>query len=565
METNNKTYELKSVKLPYLSGLPLRIFTSLLEGPLSKLLLPNLFKSSGIAKFQKQQFDDTPTMLPISFTKDADPEYKPITIHDWPTPKKQESDFRFRTVNDYARMYRDGSTTPLEVAEKVLAAIKESEKGDRPIRAFIAVNDKDVLRQAKAATERFKSGQPLSMLDGVPVAVKDELDMVPYPTTVGTSFQGTKPALEDATIVGRMRTAGALLIGKTNMHEIGIGVTGFNAHHGTVRNPYNPAHFSGGSSSGSAAAVAAGFCPVALGADGGGSIRIPSAFCGLVGIKSTFGRMSEFGAAPLCWSLAHVGPIASTATDAALVYSVLAGPDPKDSISLKQPSPKLSNWENTDLSDLTIGIYWPWFHHATYDVVSACEKTVEQFIALGAKVKEVELPDLEAARIAHSITIASEMAHSQAIFKKDHEKDYSYEVRINLALARNFSSLDYIKSQKVRTRLINNFNKTFEKVDLILTPTTGLPAPAIAQKSLPNGDSDLSTLIEIMRFATPANLTGLPAISFPVGYNENNLPLGMQAISKAWDENRLFRLAIAAEQIVQKQRPQIHFNLLPKD
>ena len=170
---------------------------------------------------------------------------------------------------------------------------------------MIAVNRDDVMKQAREATQRIKAGKPLSIFDGVPVAVKDELDMVPYPTTVGTSFLGKSPAKEDATVVARMRAAGALLVGKTNMHEIGINVTGLNPHHGTTRNPYNTDHFTGGSSSGSATAVAAGLVPVAIGADGGGSIRIPASFCGVFGLKPTFGRVSEHGAAPLCWSVAH--------------------------------------------------------------------------------------------------------------------------------------------------------------------------------------------------------------------------------------------------------------------
>jgi len=555
---NLSGYDLKSVNLPYLSGLPLRIFARLIEGPLAGLVLPNLQKRSGISAFRKKQFNDTPTLLPVSHSEGINPHYKAAVIHEWPE-ENEESDFSFASVNDYARMYREGSTSPTKVAEKIIAAVKENDQGDKPLRAFISIDEKDVLRQAREATERIQDGQPLSIFDGVPVAVKDELDMIPYPTTVGTRFLGTKPALEDATIVGRMRSAGALLLGKTNMHEIGIGVTGFNAHHGTVRNPYNPAHFPGGSSSGSAAAVAAGFCPVALGADGGGSIRIPSAFCGLVGIKSTYGRMSEHGAAPLCWSVAHVGPIAANATDAALAYSILAGPDPKDPISLWQPSPTLSDWKKMDMDDLTMGIYPPWFHHATQDVISACENAVEQFKQLGAKIIEVEIPDLEAARIAHSITIISEMAQTQNRYLAKNGRDYSYEVRINLALARNFTAQDYIQAQKVRSRLITHFKKALEKADVILTPTAGIPAPPIPEKTLAHGYSDLTTVIEIMRFTTPANLTGLPAISFPVGYTDRNLPIGMQAIGRAWQEDDLFRLALAAERFIDKQTPKVHY------
>jgi Asp-tRNA(Asn)/Glu-tRNA(Gln) amidotransferase A subunit family amidase len=159
----------------------------------------------------------------------------------------------------------------------------------------------------------------LGPLDGVPIAVKDELDQVPYATTAGTRFLGREPASSDATVVARLRSAGALLVGKTNMHEVGLGITGVNPHHGTSRNPYDPARITGGSSSGSAAAVAAGLCPIAVSADAGGSIRIPAALCGVVGLKPTFGRMSERGAAALCWSLAHIGVIGASSADVALV------------------------------------------------------------------------------------------------------------------------------------------------------------------------------------------------------------------------------------------------------
>jgi Asp-tRNA(Asn)/Glu-tRNA(Gln) amidotransferase A subunit family amidase len=396
----------------------------------------------------------------------------------------------------------------------------------------------------------------------VPVAVKDELDMMPYPTTVGTAFLGKSPAEEDATVVARLRASGALLIGKANMHEIGIGVTGLNPHHGTTRNPYNPDHYTGGSASGPGAAVAAGLCPVAIGADGGGSIRVPSSFCGVVGLKSTFGRVSEFGAAPLCWSVAHLGPLAATATDAALAFGAIAGPDPKDPLSLHQPAPTLEGWDRLDLSDLTLGVYWPWFRHASADVVEGCEALLQQFEVQGARVREVVIPELENGRVAHVITIAAEMSQALGHTYADHHREHGLDVRTNLALARQFTARDYIQAQRVRTRMMAHFDGVLEQVDAIVTPTTGLPAPAIPSAALPDGDSDLTTLTEIMRFATPANLTGLPAISFPAGYNDAGLPLGMQAIGRAWQEHTLLRLALAAEQAVQRQAPLVHYGIL---
>lgn len=192
-------------------------------------------------------------------------------------------------------------------------------------------------------------------LDGVPIGVKDEFDVAGHATKVGTSFLGSAPEAEDATCVARLRAAGAVILGKTNMHEIRIGVTGFNRHHGTPRNPYAPGHYTGGSSSGSAAAVAAGICPLAVSADAGGSIRIPAALCGVVGLKPTFSRVSSYGAAPLAWSLDHYGPIALSARDAALGYFLMAGADPKDPTTRSAQAPTLEGLEHPDLAGLTAG------------------------------------------------------------------------------------------------------------------------------------------------------------------------------------------------------------------
>jgi Asp-tRNA(Asn)/Glu-tRNA(Gln) amidotransferase A subunit family amidase len=559
----DSVYDLKSVKLPNLAGGMLKLFVSLVEGPLGGLLIPSLLESGGINWLRKQVVEEDPTPQPIHYagapaTKDA-----AIPQKDWPkaSPIKVNG-FHFTTVLDYARAYRDGVTTPEEVAQKVLDAIEASNASEPPLRAVIKVNREDVLRQAREAGERIKAKRPLSIFDGVPVAVKDEIDMLPYSTSVGTSFLGTSPAKADASIVARMRAAGALLVGKTNMHEIGINVTGLNPHHGTTRNPYNTDHYTGGSSSGSATAVAAGLVPVALGADGGGSIRIPSALCGVFGLKPTYGRVSERGAAPLCWSVAHNGPIAATATDLALGYAVMAGPDLCDPNSLHQPLPMLDNWDKPDLKGLKLGVYWPWFRHADAESVAACEAMLKQFEARGAEICEVVIPDLELNRIAHTITIVSEMAQSMSYWHDEHHRQHGLEVRLTLNLGRSFTARDYILAQRVRTRMINHFKKAFEQVDAILTPSTGITAPPIPKAALPDGESDLSTTVEIMRFATQANMTGLPAITFPAGYTSKGLPIGMQAIGRAWEEATLLRIAVNAEEVVERKSPKVHYQIL---
>ncbi|MBU2261132.1 MAG: amidase [Proteobacteria bacterium] len=560
----DSSYDLKSVKLPYLSGAALRLFAALLESPLGGLMIPGLFRSSGISWLREQRFDDPPTRQPIRFP--GAPASQPLYVpeEEWPRrPASPGPGFRFVSVHDYAEAYRAGMITPEDVARKVIEAIEAGNAADPPLRAIIACHRDDVLRQAREASRRIENEQALSVFDGVPVAIKDEVDMTPYPTTVGTAFLGNAPCKEDSTVVARMRAAGALLIGKANMHEIGLGVTGLNPIHGTPRNPYAPGHYTGGSSSGPGAAVAAGLCPVAIGADGGGSIRIPASFCGIVGLKPPFGRVSEHGAARLCWSVAHLGPLAATATDAALAYAVLAGPDPRDPSSLQQPLPTLDGWDRMDLSGLTLGVYWPWFRHAAPDVVSACESMLGQLERRGAGVREISLPDLEAGRLAHTVTIAGEMAQALSHTYKAHRREHGLDVRINLALARAMTASDYVQAQRVRTRMIANFNRALENADVIVTPATGLVAPLIPKTALPYGESDLTTLVEIMRFSTPANMTGLPAISFPAGYNDAGLPVGMQAIGRPWQEQTLLRLALTAEQVVERKAPQVHYPILP--
>ncbi len=555
-------YDLKSVKLPYLAGGMLKLFTSLVEGPLRGLLIPSLFESAGVTWLRKQTFDEAPTYHPIHYAGELQKKASAVPETEWPRKASSTKGFQFASVYDYAKAYRDGKTTPEEVAQKVLDSIEASDSGNAPLRAFIAVNREDVMRQAREATQRIKARKGLGVFDGVPVAIKDELDMTPYPTTAGTSFLGKIPATKDATVVARLRSAGALLVGKANMHEIGINVTGLNPHHGSTRNPYNTNHYTGGSSSGPGAAVAAGLVPVAIGADGGGSIRIPSAFCGLVGLKATFGRISEYGAYPLCWSVAHVGPLAWSATDAALTYAAIAGPDPKDPMSLHQPLPSIKSWDNLKLKGLKIGVYRPWFRHADVEVVAACESMLKEYEKMGCEIVEITIPDLEANRVAHIVTITSEMVQSLNAMYDEHHKEHGLDVRTNLALARQFSAKDYVQSQRIRTRIINHFNNAFKQVDVILTPTTAVPAPEIKKGALPDGDSDLSTTIEIMRFVTAANMTGLPAISFPVGYTQKGLPIGLQVMGKAWDESTLLRMALAAEQVVERKAPQVHFKIM---
>jgi Asp-tRNA(Asn)/Glu-tRNA(Gln) amidotransferase A subunit family amidase len=558
------SYDLQTVRAPRLAGFALNAMASLLENPVTAALIrPKLLKDTGIEAFRRANLFEPPSVVPTlpRAGKLADAVEASVDLPALVASAPKGRGFSFETISDFGRAYREGRTTPEVVAGRLSAALNRSDAQAPALRSIVAFLEEDLLSQARASTERFRRNAPLGPLDGVPVAVKDELDTVPFPTTVGTRFLRAV-AKEDATVAARLRAAGALLIGKANMHEIGIDTSGFNQHHGTPRNPYDPGRYTGGSSSGSAAAVAAGLCPLSVGADGGGSIRIPASLCGLVGLKATWGRVSESGAAPLCWSVAHIGPMAATVRDAALGYAVMAGPDPRDPNTAFQPPVHLKGLGDTKLEGLRLGVFTPWFEHASPEVVASCRSAIEGLVARGARVVEVALPDLELCRVAHAVTILSEMATALDPYEPSHREEYSFGVRINLALARVLTNRDYVRAQQVRTRITAHLSRALTEADVLLTPSTAITAPVIADDVLPFGESNLDVTSALMRFAFPANLTGYPALSVPVGYDANHLPIGMQVLGRPWEEHLLLRIAESVEMAVERRRPKVHFSLL---
>ena len=354
-----------------------------------------------------------------------------------------------------------------------------------------------------------------------------------------------------------------MLIGKTNMHEIGILPNARNPHYGTARNPYNPAHEAGGSSSGSAAAVAAGLCPAAIGADGGGSIRIPAAYCGVAGLKPTFGRVSEFGVVPLAWSVAHLGPIAAIAEDAALLYAAISGPDPMDPNTQPQPPVHTGGYDGT-LTGVRIGVYRDWFSDAAGDVVTVCEQLLAEFVRLGAELVDVVIPDLRLMAVAHGLTIHTEMETNMRRYDRQHRRELGLSTRLMLANVRTMRSSDYVQAQRMRTRAMNHFRPALAGADVIATPAAPITAPEIPPRAAVDGEVNIGQVVEVMRFVNPANLTGLPAISVPAGYDRRGLPVGLQLTGRPWEESTLLRLAHAADGIVIRRKPAVYFDLLPE-
>eukprot|EP00026_Physarum_polycephalum_P004915 Phypoly_transcript_04941.p1 GENE.Phypoly_transcript_04941~~Phypoly_transcript_04941.p1 ORF type:complete len:606 (+),score=113.87 Phypoly_transcript_04941:197-2014(+) len=562
-------YFLRTMKGPHLSGGALRFFTHVLEFPVvGPFLISLLFKTNFFHTLRNLQMTCGPTYQPSvhDFKKETDS--SDISAEDFlqreneNVGKNQDSSSEkpvFTTVGDYARAYRKGDTTPSEVARKGIQALKENDKTNKPIRAIISLIESDVMQQATAADERFKSGKPLSIFDGVPITVKDEFDQKGYPTTCGTAYYNVV-AQEDATVARKMRERGAILVGKSNMHEIGISTFGFNPHHGTPRNPYNLNHHTGGSSAGSAAAVGSGLVPVAVGADGGGSIRVPAALCGAVGLKATYGRVGEHGAFPLAWTVAHAGPIANNVRDCALAYAALAGEDSHDPFSQGQPPvtvPNFSELSNSQpLKGMRIGIYSEYFNHADPEIVKSCRAAVEILTNLGGTLLEVPvLPGLlEYARVAHTIVITSEMGASISPFYGDlpTRKRMGLDVRISLGITSALKGKDYVQANRIRTLAIESVKELFSSVDILVTPTTAQVAPRI---TTPDAKEDLEIAVvgNLMRYAFLANFTGIPGISLPCGYTPEGLPIGFQIMGRWWDESTLLKVAYVLEQQLQKK------------
>lgn len=569
--TADDAYDLQATSVPRMKGAPLKALATLVEKPgVGAAIRNQMLQNLGFGPFREHQATHPPAPFPPLPVVASTPSSDAHTSNAFAALEavaapldgaRREDGFAFSSALDFADAYREQTTTPEDVARRFVACHKASEDEKPALRAFISVDAVDMKAQAQAATERFQKGAPQSLLDGVPIAVKDELDQLHYPTTGGTAFLHRQPQA-DAHVVARLRARGAMLVGKTNMHELGIGVTGLNPHHGSARNPYDTDCFPGGSSSGSASAVAAGLVPAAIGADGGGSIRIPASLCGIVGLKPTWSRVSEHGAIDLCWSVAHIGPMAATAIDAALLFAAIAGEDDKDPHTCHRPDVDLSALlerptadATGDLSGVRIGVYDAWFDDADDVVVERCRSALSAFVDRGAQLVPVSIADLELFRIAHLVTIVTEMATSQAGDYAAHAKDYALDTRLNLALARGLTAMDYVQAQRLRAHASAIFGEILERVDVIATPTCGCVTEPYPEDALEDGESNLRLASKIMRFAGPANLTGLPAISIPVGYDDSGLPIGLQAMGRPFAEGLLLKMALAADTLFAKRHP----------
>ncbi|GMF11817.1 unnamed protein product [Phytophthora lilii] len=480
--------------------------------------------------------------------------------------KSADTFFKHWSIADYTSRYTSGEVTPVQVAKALLAAVEKNQQSEFPLNLFVEKHDDEILEQAKASAERYARGKPLGVLDGVPVAIKDEVHIKGHRMFTGTSFLGYEEdvAAEDDPPVARLRAAGAIILGTTNMHEIGSGVTGYNMHYGTVRNPYNPKCYTGGSSSGSAAAVASGLVPLALGLDGGGSIRIPSGMCGVVGIKPTFQRVPP--AAADCPSVAHVGPIAGSVRDAAIGYAIMSGGDEASfPRGLTQPPVDLHSFEDTaSLKGVRIGYFSDYTNHSSPEIAEAVTKALKALEARGAELVQTPLHHLTPIHVAHSITISSEFAQNLDKYYERFGK-MSPEVQLILTFGRSFTAMDFLAAQRVRAFALRQFQENvLSKVDAFVTPSTGITAPEIPAEAFEVGELNAQQLGAIFRFSVYGNLIGVPGVAVPIGYDSRGLPISIQFQTGHWQEDTMLRLAHATEALYAKaqKKPQIYFSLL---
>ncbi|OBZ85068.1 Fatty acid amide hydrolase [Choanephora cucurbitarum] len=459
----------------------------------------------------------------------------------------------FLSFWDYHEAYLQSKTTPSKVAQRLKQKLTEARKMN-----WVRFVVDDLAEQARESTERYKAGAPISQMDGVFVTIKEELDIKGLETKVGTCFvNDNQPATEDATLVTKLKKAGAIVVGSAVMNELGWDTFSVNPNTGVPKNPYGAAHSCGGSSGGSGGCVASGLVPVSIGADGGGSVRIPSSFCGLYGLKTTYARVSGYGGAPIDPSLGTYGPIAATADDMALTYSIIAGPDSNDPMSLLQPTVSLKDYDRyQDLSDLTIGVFPSWARNSVEPSILEKVDFFQQALGkLGAKFIEIEIPDLDLSSNAHTVTICSEMYNFASSHKENHHRFLAH-TRLMIGTSSTLDGRDYVRAQQIRTRMMNHMERLFEKVDLILCPTTALVSPLIPEKAHQYGMSNAKMTIQSMIFCKLGNLTGIPAVSVPAGFNQD-MPIGLQFMAGWHNEALLCRIAKACERLpgIERKHP----------
>jgi aspartyl-tRNA(Asn)/glutamyl-tRNA(Gln) amidotransferase subunit A len=460
----------------------------------------------------------------------------------------RQAELAFLSITHLTTLVRNKKVSPVELLDAVLSRI---ERLNPRLNAFITVAADSARAEAKRAEHEVARGRWRGPLHGIPISIKDNIATSGMRTTAGSKILAANIPDQDATVVRRLRRAGAVIVGKTNMHEFAYGVTTENPHYGPTRNPCDTARIPGGSSGGSAAALAAGMCFASVGTDTGGSIRIPASLCGVVGLKPTYGRVSAHGTVALSPTLDHVGPLARTVSDTAIVLRAIAGRDPHDATTLALSPFRLPENLIKLPKQIRLGLpkdyFFEWLNDEVRDAVLQTAKHFEQG---GAEIVEVALPSLAASVEPSNHIALAEAAHyhRRMGWFPARAGDYGEDVRKRLELGADTRAVDYLRAFETQQRVCAEFDCAFALVDAILAPVTPVSAPQLGLKMLSLGGEEEPVRAALLRLCRPANLAGLPAISVPCGFTSEGLPVGLQIIGPRCGEEIVLRLALAYEQ-----------------
>lgn len=436
------------------------------------------------------------------------------------------------TIRQIAEALRERRVSSLELTRAAIEAARRQN-----LNAFITVCEEQALAAAGERDAELARGVDRGPLHGVPIAHKDLFLTRGVRTTAGSRVIDFIPD-HDAAVVERLAAAGAVTIGKTNMHELAYGITSANPHFGPVRNPHDPARVAGGSSGGSGAAVAGGIVPLATGSDTGGSIRIPASFCGVVGLKPTYGRVSRYGGLPLGYSLDHMGPLGASVDDVAIALSAMAGRDDRDDSSAAAPAPDYHS-EAPDLAELRIGLPRNYYlEKLDIETGLAVRRAFQSAAALGARIVEVDVPDIAALNTIGRVLLLAEA--TTALRPHLHRRaDFGADVLALLDQGSLITAVEYLDAQRLRREMVAQFRRLFESIDVLFTPATPTPAPEVGQKDLEIAGEMQDVRLASTRFVRGINVLGFPALCLPCGYTKAGLPIGLQIVGSPWAEARL--------------------------
>ena len=443
-------------------------------------------------------------------------------------------------LSEVAELIEQRKISPVEITEAYLERI---EQVDGKLNSFITLTAESALEDARRAEQEILGGQYRGSLHGIPIALKDLYETQGVRTTAGSRFFSDYIPERDGAVVQRLKAAGSVMLGKLNMHEIALGITNDNPHYGPCRNPWDLERSPGGSSGGSGAALAARLCLGSMGTDTGGSIRIPSALCGVVGLKPTFGRVSLQGVIPLSWNLDHAGPMARSVRDVAILLQLVTGYDPKDPGSVDVPvedylgglGDGVKGWRIALASD-------EFFVRGETEVLDAVQVAAGIFSDLDARVEAIDVPEGYQAGLANGLMTTSDAAAFYQERLQTRPQDFGTDILQRLQMGAAFTSTEYILARRTQTQLRRRFELFFDEFDLLITPTTPISAPPIT------GPDAVEQAKILTRFTAPFNLTGLPALSLPCGFTRTGLPIGLQIVGPFWGEERILQAGYAYEQ-----------------